>query len=390
MNTLHQKKLTICCAALVALWAGAVNAQTAPVDPAPYVACVQKQLVALGHDPGDAEGKLGRPTTDAWTAVLQDPAHDRPAHFATLPTLTEQTAVIWCRELPDLDQALVQHMPAERPVVIHVRSRRARQTLADIDVRVRQFFEEQLSLRLAVPPGIVAGSDPDDLNLLARRALRDLGYGRRRFLGLTREMCGDGGAYSARAVPGMFLICWEAQNFGARWAKRTRHWLEPLYAHEYMHLWQAEASGEFALTKWHPTEWGHDDPLWLSEGVAELIAERYAAHELGQEVLSTEQLRRKARKEDISLTDLRKPERSFHPEEYVLAQYAARVLVEEHGLEVVLGYWRGLGSGLAWQAAFQQSFGTDILTFENRITAQLEPLRTGPRGPKDPGKDKKK
>jgi hypothetical protein len=126
-------------------------------------------------------------------------------------------------------------------------------------------------------------------------------------------------------------------------------------AHEYVHAWQYHASGDAPP----------GGPIWLVEGAAQFIAVRsiieagILPHAEAQSLMT-----RPSGPLVPALRDLEAPE-SFDVINvpYDLAYAAVDLLTSLKGVAGLQEYWTDVGSGVAWQTAFERAFGLTALEF---------------------------
>ncbi|MEW2911179.1 hypothetical protein [Leisingera sp. JC11] len=359
-----------------------------PAAADPFVACVQKQLAELGYDPGAESDRVTYQHWQAWKKMTGNQGDRLPGRLGRLPGLSQRSAVHWCRELATLRPQLARHMPNDQRPVIHAQQGMARTALMVNYRKVRNFFHNSLKMPMASRPGIAAGEDRSSLALQTRYMLEDLGLPPIDFSAVIDEVCSIEGGYAGRAFPGLFILCWEkVEKYDAEWLEASYRWLGPVLAHEYMHLWQAEVSGEFGMLKPNQANWSLAHPLWLVEGAAEMVQEEYAFEVLDEPRASLGELRREAKGSSRSLQEMRLSEVAFDADNYPLAHFAVRLLAEEHSRAAVFEYWHKLGQGMGWRQAFASSFAMPVEAFEEVVERRLQaPLGNG-RG-KEAGKGK--
>lgn len=351
----------------------------APAAADPFVACVQEQLTELGFDPGPADGVMGRRTRAAWQVMRAGYEAEFPQALTGLPPLSKGSAVHWCRELPGLRYVLARYLPSRKAPVVRAGNTLAATALQLNYAQVSKFMARDMGMPIATRPGLAAADAEADMKRQVKVLVRELGWAPIKFTKPIRRACDRDSGYSAKAFPGMFFICWaKDRDYGAAWLRDSRRWLGPVIAHEYVHLWQAEIAGEYGLRKRHPVIWAGKSAAWLDEGAAELVREKYAAAKGYYQPETFQDLRRKALRTGLKLSQLRPLNVAFEPEAYDLALFAVRVLEARHGQAGVFEYWRKQGRGLSWQAAFQESFGMPVDEFEKELQAMLATVEAKP------------
>ncbi|UWQ29759.1 hypothetical protein [Leisingera sp. M523] len=295
-----------------------------------------------------------------------------PVALQSLPPLSRAEAVHWCRELPVLRYSLKQYLPSRQAPVVQAQDSLVEAALLINHRKVMTFLTRDMGMPMATRPGIAAAGSASAMTRQMKQLVRKLGWRPVRFTKPIQSACNIERGYSAKAFPGMFFICWAQESaYDEDWLKSSYRWLGPVIAHEYVHLWQAEVSGEYGLRKWHPAVWGKEGVLWLDEGVAELVREKFLDAYGYAKPERMEVLRWKARASGSRLRDLREERKNLSYVAYDLAHFAARVLAVRHGEDVVFGYWRKQGEGLSWRRAFEESFGLPVEQFEDEIGEML-------------------
>lgn len=135
-------------------------------------------------------------------------------------------------------------------------------------------------------------------------------------------------------------------------------------AHEYIHVWAAEAANDFAIAT--SPEYG---PGWLTEGVAEHLSMRIVL-EAGlappeEAEAFTRTLLRLSTARLAGLTSLPLP----YAEDYATAELAVGRLVEGRGTAAIRQYYENLGKGQPWQAVFERAFGVKPDIFVRQFDA---------------------
>ena len=149
------------------------------------------------------------------------------------------------------------------------------------------------------------------------------------------------------------------------WTTPLSWHLQMVAAHEYVHTWQYQLSGNAPPA----------GPTWLIEGAAQLIAVRSvisAGMLSGDEAQSM--MTRPSGALVPALQDLEDPQ-SFNivNAPYDLVCAAADLLTAESGTAGLKRYWMDVGRGTAWQDAFERTFGVTPATFYERF--EHSPIR---------------
>lgn len=329
-----------------------------------YVACLQRQLAALGHAPGPVDGVLGA-RTKASALALTNARRD----LSDLLPITEPRAVHWCRELPwRASPALEPFLPSAAPPLVEVQTgpdaRRIAGALRKDLEQVQAFVAVRAAgLRGAARVAMVGGTDPVWLIRALQRADRNLSVGRVDHAGTVRQNCGFGDGFGGTTVANLMILCWPSDTTEARITST----LLPLVAHEYTHVLQAELSGVLTGNNRRADGSRVLGPDWLVEGSAEALMFDFMEGRAGWTAPSFFQMQSPARASRLGLADLRPYGTVADDETYHIAHFAAHLLVARHGHRAMFDYWRRLGQGEDWETAFRATFGIGLSEYEDRF-----------------------
>jgi Putative peptidoglycan binding domain len=318
------------------------------------VLCLQKQLAALGHDPGPPDGSIGPATRRALDA------YEAADGMVADRQLDAFSALVFCRELGLTDPALKRLWPAF--------GRRLRIETAgtpDTDLRSDLLFEANAALakvetlfevELAAPVTIVFGSNATEIAERAIPLARSTAVSVRRF---ARRVCEDAPSYgvSSSHLPGAILFCTrpDAVAIGGFNIRDVRNQLGRLLAMEMI----TQLTGDPAT--------GSDDdylrrngPMWLIVGTMQLLQREVdeATTPLGR-TTSVEKLRKEGvphpRVMEYYLSSLEDPTGIGRT-----GLLVADDLTRETGLATLGVFYRTLGTGASVDEAFKRAFGKSL------------------------------
>lgn len=334
-----------------------------------HVTCVQKQLSALGYNPGPADGLDGQDTRQALadfvSGVIEDSAK---AVFEGLPDFSRRAAVGWCREIAAYKPDVKTLTPgAEPPVILTADSvsPEIRSYIARSYEEAKQTFAREWGIETASKPVLIVAFNRDDLEELLRRpvpGIPDLGGGAAR--DTADDMCigverVEGSAYRNRIS---FCMPQEHQKSITSYRVwKTRYHYVML--HEYMH----HVEREMSYDKVEYDGFGHRrmGPAWMVEGtayLAEIKARGAHNHKVSVPMLSA--LRARDEDDPLALEWIRKKDSVRSGREYSASNLATASLAMRYGEDRVIDFWRAVGEMDDWDRAFEHTFGMELDQFE--------------------------
>jgi hypothetical protein len=170
------------------------------------------------------------------------------------------------------------------------------------------------------------------------------------------------------------LFCFPAE------AERNPRWLGSVMAHEVFHQLQYDLSdtrGDRPGTG--PRKLG---PAWLVEGSAEVMEILFLQGFLPEDGTGFFDVQSPARRSRLGLSDLVAHGSVQGAQGYGPARFAALLLARASGVDSLVEYFRFLGRGMEWDAAFEKAFGMERAVFE----AEFETLRRDFGAARDWGK----
>ena len=169
------------------------------------------------------------------------------------------------------------------------------------------------------------------------------------------------GNSAAQGGPGAVFIYWAASSWRASAGE-----VQKIVAHELFHALQYQTdhlnnAGSTPFDQVRPT-----GPVWLDEGIPEMIAYRVADDRLllsYSVVLSNEMAI--AKRIGAPLSQLERLSQTGIANVYSLFALSADHLIKTApaGLAAVAGYYRALGAGAPWPDAFKQAFGMSVADY---------------------------
>jgi peptidoglycan hydrolase-like protein with peptidoglycan-binding domain len=318
------------------------------------VVCLQKQLAALGHDPGPPDGSVGpatRRALEAFEAANGDVA-DRP--------LDAFSALVFCRELGLTDTALKRHWPSfGRRLRIEIAGTPDNQLRSDLLFEASAAVskvETLFDVDLAAPVNIVFGSNATEIADRAIPLARSSAGAVRRF---AKRLCEDAPGYgvSSSHLPGVILFCTRpgAVSIGGFNIRDVRNELGRLLAMEMV----TQLTGDPAT--------GSDDdyfrrngPMWLIVGTMQLLQREVdgVITPLGRKT-SVEKLRKEGvahpKAMEFYLSSLEDPVGIGRT-----GLLVADDLTRESGLAPLGVFYRTLGTGASVDEAFERAFGKSL------------------------------
>lgn len=340
-----------------------------------YVNCVQNELSAMGVSGIPMTGKINSATKTA-IEVLRG-QYASVAAIAVLPRLSEQSAVSWCREIAALKPALRGHMPGSgAPLVLGPGGEESLQTsmLRRTFHEVEQFFNTQYRIYPASRVDVAGSASGETLAQYAIALQRKRGRSIGRMDNHVSEICDTPSIrYGGQAYRNQLLICWpHAARYDAAWQKKVTPVVSAVMAHEYMHHVQRELANDKVSSSGYRSR-SKRGPAWMVEGSAELAEYRWRGKRYGVRK-SLQALQEPARESSKGLRGMQSHGAVKGRDQYKIAMFAVYLLAERFGEDKVLDYWRYIGQGKSWEAAFKASFGLSLGDYMTRF----ETLRADP------------
>lgn len=342
-----------------------------------HVTCVQRQLAALGYNPGPADGLDGQDTrralSDFLSGVIEDSAR---AVFDGLPDFSRRAAVGWCREIAAYKPDVKDLTPAAEPPMILTAdsvSPEIRSYVARSYEEARRTFAREWGIETASKPVLIVAFNRDDLEELLKRpvpGIPDLSPGAAR--DTADDMCigverVEGSAYRHRVSFCMPQEHQQSITSYKMWKARYQY----VMLHEFMHHVQREMSYD----KVEYDESGHRrmGPAWMVEGTA-YLAEIKARGAYNQKVSVPMLSALRAGDEDdpLELEWIRKKDSVRSHREYSASNLATSALAMRYGEDRIVDFWRAVGELDDWDRAFERTFDMEIDQFEGLF----EELRT--------------
>ncbi|WP_421054693.1 hypothetical protein [Leisingera sp. D0M16] len=333
---------------------------------------MQNQLAAMGVNGVSVTGRLSGATRQGAEALRQQ--NPQAQGLAMLPRLTEKSAVGWCREIGALQPGLRKYMPAaQAPIVTgqggagSVQTALLRQSFQDVE----SFFKNHYGIYPASRVDVAGADSGEDLAQLAVGLQRQRGRSFGRMSTYVAKICETPSSkYGGQAYLDQLLICWPLKSrYDAAWAKKVRRVVGAIMAHEYMHHIQRELAHEKVLSK-NYTPRRRFGPAWMVEGGAELGEYNWLVKR-GYRKLTLQELQKSALKNSKGLRGMQNYGTVKGGEQYRTARFAVYLLAHRFGEDAVLNYWRYLGQGKSWEAAFRAAFGMSLGTY----SSEFETLR---------------
>lgn len=313
--------------------------------------CLQKQLAALGHDPGAADGRVGPATRRALEAYEAENGQlaDR--------TLDSFSAIIFCRELGLRDSALAKEWPSSgRRLRVEIAGEPDDQLRADLIYEANAALSKILALfdlQLAAPVDIVFGSDAEEIAQRAKAFTESSDGAVERS---ARRLCREAPEYgvSTTYLPGVILFCQrpDAVYHGGFPPREVRNQLGGMMAMELI----------FQLTG-DPANGSDEDyfrrtgPMWLIVGTMQLLQREVDAITTP---LGRQNAAKKLRAEGILNPGKVEYYQSSLEDPVAIGRTGLLVtddLTRESGLVAIGVFYRGLGTGLSVDEAFERAFG---------------------------------
>lgn len=341
-----------------------------------YIRCVQSELSALGASGVAVSGKLNGATKSAALAVQKQ--HGSNRGVALLPRLSDTSAVSWCRELAVLKPGLKKYMPsASKPLFAGTGGAGSVQTalIATAFTNVERFFQSRYGIHLASRVDVAGSDSGKELTQLAVGLQRSRGIS---FGGMSRSVSRNCGSpslyYSGIAYLDQLLICWKRMpRYDQAWHKKVYPKISAIMAHEYMHHLQRELTNSKVWKSSYRSQ-RKMGPAWMVEGGAEVAEYDWRTTRGGYRKLSLQELLKPAAKSKKGLRAMQEHRSVKGAEQYLTARFAVYLLSRRYGDQAVLDYWRYVGQGKSWEAAFRNAFGLSIGSYYT----EFETMRRNP------------
>ncbi|EBA15829.1 hypothetical protein RSK20926_14399 [Roseobacter sp. SK209-2-6] len=327
-----------------------------------YVTCVQNQLRSLGQANVSVTGRLDSATKTATNAVLEQGSETKG--LTLLPRITNKTAVSWCRELAALRPALKRYMPsAKPPIVVAEGGTGSLQTklVSTAFKNVESFFRAHYGIHLASRVDVAGAASGEELAKLAVGLQRQRGQSYGGMSSSISRICRTPSlGYGGQAYRDQLLICWKHRSrYDQAWYKKVSRMVSSIMAHEYMHHLQRELTND-KIWKANYRSQAKMGPLWMVEGGAELAEYNWRIKRGGGKVLPFNTLMKPAAKSAKNLRAMQRWQSIRGREEYATSRFAVYLLARRFGEEAIIDYWRYLGQGNSWEAAFKAAFGMSM------------------------------
>lgn len=338
-----------------------------------YVVCVQKQLAALGVAAVSPNGSINSATRSGAEAIRAK--YPTRAGIALLPRMSEKSAVSWCREIGALGAQTRQFMPgAAAPIIIGPGGQQTA-ILQNAFREVESFFRSFYNITPASRADVAGGASGKELAQFAVQLQRKRGRSYGRMSEYVSRMCETPSRrYGGQAYRNQLLICWPvSKSYDSSWYRGVYPIVSAIMAHEYMHHVQRELTND-KISSGSYSSRRKMGPAWMVEGAAEVAENNWRVTKLGVKRKSLVEMQAYA-------SENRKPLGGMHSygtvkdaKQYRVAFLAVYLLAERSGEQAVLNYWRYIGQGKSWEAAFKAAFGLSLNSFTN----QFERMRSDP------------
>ncbi|WP_417209382.1 hypothetical protein [Antarctobacter sp.] len=354
--------LAVLCMSLSGTGAGAGDA---------HVACVQGQLVALGHAPGPVDGLTGPRTRDALRAYVDTLDAARRGVLDALPAFDARSSVGWCREIGLSAPVARAVMPSSTPPQVFI-GPDVHPEIADhvmtAFLEAEAFLYRRYGVQVASQVRIIVATNADAWQRLVAEAgtmaLQSWADVRAR----ARRDCETEFGLGASASRDGVSFC------GTTLALRTpalgelyRMVLSVTMAHELVHNVQRELSYDKV------PRWVNDPdsvrprmgPAWMVEGTAQVVEQAFMREKFGRFVPGLHAMRTLAAGSELTLRQIRLAGEVRASEAYDVSAYAVAMLVERYGEETLFRFWRVVGETDNWFTAFEQVYGMTVQAFED-------------------------
>jgi peptidoglycan hydrolase-like protein with peptidoglycan-binding domain len=335
----------------------------------PHVVCVQRQLDALGVDPGPADGAIGPQTRGALDRLIA--RTEGCAALEVLPGLSARAALGWCREIARLYPAAKGMMPSTEGPQIWTPEGFDPMMRLELQIAfddVARYFEQRFGVVLASRVQLVAAHDAESLRQILRAAASHEEVDAAAIRRTSERNCRKSTRVGASMFRHHMVFCW-SEEFEAGNAARFEDFrikLRRIMAHEFTHHLQRELSYD-KVPQW--VRQGQRvrrrmGPAWMVEGGAQVIEYLYI-HDVHDRYLPrTRWLRLGAERSGLALDGIRRKGEVRQSSAYDASFYAVHLLTERFGEETLVSYWRRLGETDRWETAFEDVFGIAMQDFE--------------------------
>lgn len=346
-----------------------------------HVACVQKQLAALGFDPGPVDGQSGPRTRAALRGFLDEVRPAPRRVFDDLPDFDARSSVGWCREIGLSAPAARALMPSSTPPQIFVGPKVEPEIAEHVKTafqEAEEFLYRRYGVQVASQVKIIVATNAEDWHQLVQDAgTMDLQpWANVRARG--KRDCETEFGLGASASRNGLSFC------GTALAQRRRG-LGDLYrmvlsvtmAHEVVHNVQRELSYD-KVPRWVRAQ---EDvrprmgPAWMVEGSAQVIEQAYMQEKFGRSLSGLRGMRTLAAGSDLTPGKIRQAGQVRVAAAYDVSAYAVAILVERFGEETLFRFWRVVGQTDNWFTAFEQVYGMTVQDYESLYpTLRDDPL----------------
>ncbi|WP_323767187.1 peptidoglycan-binding domain-containing protein [Antarctobacter sp.] len=339
-----------------------------------HVACVQGQLVALGHEPGPVDGLNGPRTREALRAYVDTLDAARRGVLDALPAFNARSSVGWCREIGLSAPVARAVMPSSTPPQVFI-GPDVHPEIADhvmtAFLEAEEFLYRRYGVQVASQVRIIVATNADAWQRLVKEAgtmeLQAWADVRAR----ARRDCETEFGLGASASRDGLSFC------GTTLALRTpalgelyRMVLSVTMTHEVVHNAQRELSYD-KVPRWTNDPDGvrpRMGPAWMVEGSAQVIEQAFMEEKYGRFVPGLHAMRTLAAGSDLTLRQIRLAQEVRESEAYDVSAYAVAMLVERYGEETLFRFWHVVGETDNWFTAFEQVYGMTVQEFEGLYT----------------------
>lgn len=343
--------------------------------PDPLVACVETQLAALGHAVPKPDGKVD--------AVTRAAAHARRQQGSSvavraLPTFKLETAVSWCRALGQAYPAARKFMPSMQPPIVFAHGGSgspAHRLVSTAFKETEAFFRTRYGFVSASRVDAAGSHDMRELVGFAAELQRKRRFSLGNMGRVVNKTCRGGRSYGGVAIINQLLVCWpDTDRFDAAWQKKTRRVVTGIMVHEYMHHVQRELTNSKSFARRNYYARRPMGPKWMVEGTAEVAQLDWLVQRGGLKQPGLAGLMKRASHSTKTLRSMHDHGAVKGGKQYAVAHLAAHLLVERYGRKASFNYWRYVGQGQNWEAAFLRAFGIRLSEYER----MFETLRRSP------------
>lgn len=357
----------------IAVFLTAQHASAATPDAT--VACVQQQLTGLGYGGLKATGKVDAATRAAAKAFK---SKSSAGAIRALPVFKLETAVGWCREIAAAHPKTRKHMPsAQSPIVLaHGGAKSVPHTMvARAFAETEGFFRRQYGFQSASRVDVAGSHDIRELAGFTAELQRKRRFSSGGIAKGLNKACNQGHSYGGVAYRNQLLVCWpKPKSLDRKWQRKTSAIVTGIMVHEYMHHAQRELTNDkfFASRNYYARR--KMGPAWMVEGTAEVVQFDWLVRRGGIKDPGVGGLITRASKSTKTLRSMHDYGSVKGGRQYTVAHLAAQLLAERHGERAMFTYWRQIGRGHNWEAAFQAAFKMRLSDYERLF----ETLRRDP------------